>query len=330
MLTKSLNDSIPRDCFCLLPDHLGQSSSARRTGIEIEFGGLSVDQTVQIVRDLWGGAVTTQKLRQCVITGGRLGKVKVELDISIRKKWAEDIAAQALGDLVPVEVVTAPLAQNQLKECVDLLDVLHQQGGLGTQAKLGFGFGVHLNPELPPTGAPAFIAITRAYALLEDWLRQSDPLDKTRRILPFVNPWPVSLVDALAAQTDWQLPAFASTYAHLAPARNFGLDLLPALEHLCPDALRSVPRDHLKGGRPAFHYRLPESRLGDHGWSLAYEWNRWCLIEHVAADPPLLAALADAWCVHRDKLISRRSDFARTTEALLTDAGIVARLHGPA
>lgn len=322
-----LTDQIPRDTFLPLPDHRGQSGKGRRTGVEIEFGGLSVDQTAQIICDLWGGAVSDRQERVSVIEGGRLGKVKVELDISLAKKWAEDMAAQALGDLVPVEIVTAPLTQGQMPECTALLDALHQQGGLGTQAKLGYGFGVHLNPELPPGGTPALVAIVRAFALLEDWLRQSDPLDRTRRLLPFVNPWPLVLIDALASQRDWDLAEFAQTYARLAPARGFGLDLLPALQDACPQALSALAPDQLKGGRPTFHYRLPESRLGDPDWSLAYEWNRWVLVEQVACDAGLLAALADAWLAHRKKLLSRRAEFAQTVETLLADAGIVAHMQ---
>ena len=296
-----LNDQIPRDRFLPLPDHDGHSSAARRTGVEIEFGGLSVDQTAQILRDLWGGDIHERQEREITLEGGRLGKVRVELDISLASKWAEDMAAQALGDLVPVEIVTAPLSQSQLPACEALLDALHQQGGMGTQAKLGYGFGVHLNTELPDAGTPAFMRVVRAFALLEDWLRQSDPLDAARRLLPFVNPWPLALVDALAVRSDWTLAEFAQTYAGLAPARGFGLDVLPALQHACPDALDAVPRDQLKGGRPTFHYRLPETRLGDAQWSLAYEWNRWVLVEHVACDAKLMAALAQAWQAHRKK-----------------------------
>ena len=322
-----LNDQIPRDRFLPLPDHGGCSSATRRTGVEIEFGGLSVDQTAQIILDLWGGDVHERQEREITLMGGVLGKVKVELDISLAKKWAEDMAAQALGDLVPVEIVTAPLSESQLPACEALLDALHQQGGMGTQAKLGYGFGVHLNTEVPDAGTPAFMAIVRAFAVLEDWLRQSDPLDPARRLLPFVNPWPLALVDVLASRTDWQLEDFAQSYARLAPARGFGLDLLPALQDACPDALSDLPPDQLKGGRPTFHYRLPETRLGDAQWSLAYEWNRWVLVEHVACDAKLMAALSEAWQTHRKKILSRRADFAQTVESLLADAGSVARMQ---
>ena len=323
-----LHDHIPRGHFLHLPPHDGQASGARRVGVEVEFAGLSVTETAAIIAGAWGGQASPEGSRDLVIAGGRLGKVKVELDISLAKKWAEDMAARALGDLVPVEIITAPLRQDQLAECETLLQRLERKGALGTQAKLGYGFGVHLNPELPPSGPEAFIAIARAYGLLEHWLRQSAPLDHARRVLPFVNPWPDALIDALARQADWDMAAFAQTYAELAPARGFGLDLLPALEDACPQALAALPEDQLKGGRPTFHYRLPESRIGDAEWSLAYEWNRWVLVEQVATDPALLAALAEAWLQHRDRMIPLRTEFAQTVEDLLVREDILGRAQG--
>lgn len=320
-----LHDQIARTEFWPLPDHDGQSSAARRAGVEIEFAGLGVAEAAALIAGLWGGEISTQDRRACRVIGGRLGDVQIELDISLHKAWIEDLAAQALGDLVPVEIVTAPLHQDQLHELTKLTDALQAAGGMGTQARLGFGFGVHLNPELPE-GAENLVAIIRAYGLLEAWLRGSAPLDTARRVLPFVDPWPVALVDALADQADWEIADLAQLYAMLAPARGYGLDLLPAFEQLCPQALEAVPDAQLKGGRPTFHYRLAESRLGDPDWSLAYEWNRWVLVERVAADRALLARLAAGWQGHRDRLLARKPDWIGFCEAMLAEnAGLVAR-----
>lgn len=312
-----LHDRIARARYWPLPDHAGQSSAARRIGVEIEFAGLDVAETAALVAGLWGGEVRAVGARSYRVEGGRLGDVKVELDISLHKAWIEDLAAQALGELVPVEIVTAPLGQEQLPDLTQLVAALSGSGGMGTQARLGFGFGVHLNPELPPGGAQTLVSIVRAYGLLEDWLRGSAPLDPARRALPFVNRWPAALVDALADQARWAVSDLAQLYAMLAPARGFGLDLLPAFEHLCPEALSAVPQGQLKGGRPTFHYRLAESRLGDPDWSLAYEWNRWVLVERVAADASLLAQLATGWQAHRDQVLRRRQDWGAVCEDLL-------------
>ncbi|MCC5966184.1 MAG: amidoligase family protein [Natronohydrobacter sp.] len=313
-----LHDRIERAHYWPLPDHAGESSTTRRTGIEIEFSGLGVGDTATLIQRLWGGTIRPLNTRACVVEGGRHGDVQVELDISLQKAWLEDLATQALGDLVPVEIITSPLGQDQLAALTDLARALEEAGGMGTQARLGFGFGVHLNPEVPTGGAENLVMIIRAYALLEDWLRNSAPLDPARRALPFVNPWPAALVDALADQARWSVPDLARLYAMLAPARGYGLDLLPVFEHLCPEALTEVPQSQLKGGRPTFHYRLAESRFGDPGWSLAYEWNRWVLVERVAADAALLAQLASGWQAHRDRFMPRRQNWIDFCEDVLS------------
>lgn len=324
-----LHDMIPTDRFLPLPDHGADSSTNRRTGLELEFAGLSVTGAADVVRGLWGGAVAQDDPREIVLEGGRLGRVKVELDISLRDKWAEDLAAQALGDLVPVEIVTAPLRQADLPEMDALVAALRRAGAQGTQARLAYGFGLHLNPELPDADGAGLVAVARAYGLLEGWLRTSDPIDLARRVLPFVAPWPAALVDALAADTP-DLKGFARLYARHAPTRHHGLDLLPALEHLCPDLLEPVPREHLKGGRPTFHYRLAEARLDAPGWSVGYEWNRWVLVEAVAAAPALLDELAGRWQAHRAALLPLSRDWAAEVEGVLAEDGLLARLTGTA
>jgi len=223
-LTDALHSPLPRDRFLPLPDHAGPSAH-RRTGVEVEFAGLSVEQTADIVQADWGGTVTREGPRDLVVTDGRFGKVKVELDITLKTRWVEDLAADILGDLVPVEVVTAPMEQADLPQVEALLGKLAQPGAKGSRAELAYGFGIHLNTERPEDAAT--IAIARAYAVLEDWLRASDPLDPARRVLPFVDPWPRALVDALAGAEGWSMSDLGRAYADLAPSRGYGLDLLP-------------------------------------------------------------------------------------------------------
>ncbi|PZX45636.1 putative amidoligase enzyme [Roseinatronobacter thiooxidans] len=317
-----IHDNIPTDPFLPLPNHAGQSSAGRKTGIEIEFAGLSVEGAAQVVQQLWGGRLVPLNDRDLKLSGGQFGDVKVELDISLQKKWAEDLAAQALGGLVPVEIVTAPLAHGDLPQADRLVAALRKAGALGTRARLAYGFGLHLNPELPGPDGAGLVEVARAYALLEPWLRQSDPIDPARRVLPFVDPWPLDLTDVLAPAKGWSVEHFARIYATHAPSRNYGLDMLPALQYLCPDALGAVPDAHLKGARPTFHYRLPEARLDEAGWSIAYEWNRWCLIEAVAANAAILQELARRWQDHRAALLPRGRDWAAQVESVLAAADL--------
>lgn len=315
-----LHARLPRDRFLPLPDHAAPSAG-RKTGVEVEFAGLTPEQAAEIVKDQWGGTVSREGPRDLVVTEGRFGKVKVELDITLKTAWVEDMAADILGDLVPVEIVTAPMAQADLPQVEALLAQLAARGAKGTRAELAYGFGIHLNTERPDDAAT--LAIARAYALLEDWLRASDPLDTARRVLPFVDPWPRGLVDALAGAEGWTLADLGRAYAEHAPARGYGLDLLPLLQDAVPDTLANVPAEQLKGGRPTFHYRLPETRLDEADWSLAYEWNRWWVVETVAADADMLAGLARDWQEYRAALTTMRGDWLARVTGHLSAAGMV-------
>jgi hypothetical protein len=109
----------------------------------------------------------------------------------------------------------------------------------------------------------------RAFALIEDWLRASDPIDPARRLLPFVDAWPRRLVDLLGAEGGgWSLGDLSDAYVMLSPTRNRALDLLPLLEHLDPERVRrALPEGQAKGGRPTWHYRLPEARVDEPDWT---------------------------------------------------------------
>lgn len=321
-----LHALLPHDRFLPLPDHGPAASAARRVGVEVEFAGLGVTEAADVLASVYGGRRAEEGTREITLKGSALGDLRVELDIALKQQWAEDLATQVLGDLIPVELVTQPLPQTDLPRIEHLITTLVASGALGTREKLAYGFGIHFNVELPDDDGTALVATTRAYALCEDWLRHADPLDPARRILPFVAPFPSVLVTHLAGAEGWGPRDLARAIVAHAPSRHFGLDLLPALQHLCPDALAEVPADHLKGGRPAFHYRLPEARLGENDWSLAYEWNRWVMIEHVASDSDLLAALAAAWTGSMAALNSARSGWAGQVEALITASGLPRRM----
>ena len=77
--------------------------------------------------------------------------------------------------------------------------------------------------------------------------------------------------------------------------RNYGLDLLPILKARDPDVFAAMFGAGASGARPAFHFRLPDCRLGEPGWRITDEWDRWWLVEALAADEPRFDALFQAW-----------------------------------
>ncbi|MBK5926176.1 amidoligase family protein [Rhodobaculum claviforme] len=318
----SVTSRIDRHAFWALPVAHRADGADRRAGLEVEFAGLDLGATAELVQGLWGGRIEVACDGRLRIAGSVLGDVTVEIDSALARDGLEGLLLEALGDLVPLEIVTPPLAPAALPEADRLVAALRMAGARGTREALRFGFGLHLNPEIVAPGA--VVPVVRAYGLLEDWLRAADPVDPTRRLLPFVDPWPRALLDRLAADgAGWDVPALTDAYLELTPTRNRGLDLLPLLEHLEPDRVHAaLPKGQAKGGRPTFHYRLPEARVNEADWSVAYEWNRWVVVERVATRPALLDTLAEEWQAHRGALFTIRPDWARTVEDHLRAARI--------
>ncbi|MGC9368190.1 MAG: amidoligase family protein [Paracoccaceae bacterium] len=323
----TLVERIPLGHFWPLPRPTHSDGRERQTGVEIEFSGLAEGDAAEVVKDLWGGTVNTRAPHDLVVEGGSLGDVQVELDTALKGQGESPLADKLLDlsrEVVPVEIVTPPLPPSDLPEIDRLMAALNEAGALGSEEGVLLAFGVHLNPEVASETAEFIVPVVRAFALVEQWLRASDPPDISRRLLPFVDPWPRSFVDRAAEEgAGWSLSDLRDAYLELVPSRNHGLDLLPLLEHLFPGEVRAaLPEGQVKGGRPTWHYRLPETGLGAADWSFAYEWNRWVLVERIAERPSLLEQLAEAWAAHRSALTTLRPDWAHDVNGILERADI--------
>lgn len=299
-----LADTVHTNRFLPLPVPRKADGSPRRVGIEIEFGGLSEHDTAAVIRDCLGGEIEADSSNELRVTGTEIGPVKVVLDTAFRKRKPGPLR-EALLDVsravVPVEIVTDPLVFNDLPKLDRLRSALRSAGAEGTRKGVFLGFGVHLNPEVAGQTAQDIAPVLRAYALLEDWLRTADPIDTTRRLLPFVDRYPRALVDALAHGDGLDdLDGLIRTYLELAPSRNHGLDMLPLIRHLDETTLfqRLGSNAGAVSGRPVWHFRLPDCRIDEDGWSLALAWNSWRVVECVAADSRLLDRLAGDWLSH--------------------------------
>jgi hypothetical protein len=99
------------------------------------------------------------------------------------------------------------------------------------------------------------------------------------------------------------------------------LDLLPVLCEIDKDrVLAGVKTEDrsLVNGRPAFHYRLPDCRIGDMEWSIADEWNRWWYVETIASDNKLRAKLIDLWDKNKRRfLMTRKKEWVDTVKDFL-------------
>ena len=312
---------IPGDRFWPLP----MGGGDRKVGVEIEFAGLTEREAAARVVSSWGGRVAEAGMHALMVEGTRHGTVTVELDTALKEGVTSDLGdllLDAAREVVPVEVVTPPLPEEALPEAGRLIEALAAAGAEGSRSGPLRAFGLHLNPEVAGETAAQIVPVARAYGLVEDVLRAEAPPDPSRRLTPFVDPWPRAFVDRLAAEGGaWRLDDLRDAYLGDVGSRNHGLDLLPLLEHLFPEAVRAALPD-AKGGRPAWHYRLPEAGLGQAGWRFAREWNRWVLVERVAVAPGLLDRLAQDWADHRADLTATRWDWGRRAGAAMAVADL--------
>jgi len=294
--------------FALPPRARTTSGRPRLVGVEIEFAELDVAESAAVVAAALGGEVRRRTEYEYDVAGSSLGDVAVELDSSLLKKmaleregkdesWLErlpgDVLAAVSRQFVPLEVVTAPIPIDRLGETEALVTALRDAGARGTEASPLFGFGVHFNVEPPGLEASELLAYARAFAVLERWLRLEVDVDDTRRLAWFIRPWPRRYVQRiLAADYAPGLETLIDDYVERNPTRNRAFDLLPLLAHLDEPRVRAVVDDPLLSPRPAFHYRLANSRVGDPSWSLADEWAHWVAVERLANDPDRLDAMA--------------------------------------
>ncbi len=300
--------------FLSLPVPTKRDGSQRRTGVEIELGGLTEKAVADIVHARLGGNLDHREGREIVLSDTRLGGFKLYLDTAYRDIAEGPLAEVGLDlarQVVPVEIVTDPLTQDQLPELHKVLEALREQGATGSRDGLLLGYGIHLNPEVSDETLEAILPVLRAYALVEDLLRGEGRVDPSRRLLPFIDAYPRRFVDRLMEEDPADLAALIALYLEETPTRNRGLDMLPLFTHLAPDQVRAVMGEgKATSARPTYHYRLPDCRIDEPGWSLATEWNRWVMVERLAAASEPLEDMRRDWLEHRAAWTTVKPDWA--------------------
>src|SRR6056297_380683 len=314
------------DRFTPFPRPLAADGKPRRVGVEVELGGLSEAEVAGICTDTLGGRAEQGDGPFWTIRDSRIGTLEVYLDIFLRKATQSklrDLALDLGREVVPVEIVTEPLDMEGLEALEDLTVALRRAGALGSGAGWVFGFGVHLNVEIASHADADVIRPLLAYALIEDWMRRDNPIDESRRLLPFTDPYPTDLVRGLIALgSDAALRDVMTLYLSLTPSRNHGLDMLPVFAHLAPEDVErelSAP----VSARPAFHFRLPDCLIDEDDWSIADEWQRWIMVERVAWEDAVLAQLAEAWKDDHGMVTLSRDSWAGRCGEILRKAGMV-------
>jgi len=291
----------------------------RRVGLEVEIGGLSLERTLDVIQATLGGRVEVRSRTEGRVQDTAYGSFSAEFDHAILRERSylhpfeklgliaredsalaqrfEDSVLKVAAEIVPIEVVTPPIAWHLLDRLDPLWSALRHAGAEDTHDSLLYAFGLHLNPEVPALDGGTLLAFVRAFLLLEDWLEEISHIDISRRISPFIRSFPEAYRrKVLVFDYAPDALAFADDYLADNPTRNRPLDLHPLLVHVHGQRLlERMDEASLVKPRPTFHYRMPNCELAKPGWTPALDWNRWLAVERLASDARMLEILSAAY-----------------------------------
>lgn len=285
----------------------------RRLGVELELAGLDLGGLTGLLQAEVGGWIEKRSEYEAVVHDSSLGRIKIEFDAAMFrdlkvKQMVADLDQSLLETLdrealertlagvaqwvVPFELVFEPLPLARLPELEAVRAALSHRA-LGTTSSMLYAFGLHLNPELPSLDADTIVRYLRAFLVLYEQLKQSHEINPARSLSGFINPFPreytLLVLDPKYRPSESQL---IDDYLALNPTRNRPLDLLPLLCYLDEARVRArLPEEKIRP-RPAFHYRMPDSRVDEADWSITREWEIWTRVERLANDAFLLPKLA--------------------------------------
>ncbi|WP_353247893.1 amidoligase family protein [Salinisphaera sp. T31B1] len=290
----------------------------RRVGVELEFTGLSIERISQTLQATYGGEIVAHSAYEYSVKDTELGDFAVELDYAYLKergrrepesglledieKASEDLLGALAKRVVPREIVCPPIEIDQLHRINTVIRALRAAGARGTSDSAIYAFGLHLNPELPDLETETLLGYIRAFAVAYDWLKRVSVIDISRRVSPYIQPYPKPYVRTVCD------PGYLPTRSRLIgdylaenANRNRALDMLPVFAHIDADRVRAAVSDGLVNARPTLHYRLPNCEIEKPGWDLRASWRDWLVIERLAADPDRLLTICDDYCSALDK-----------------------------
>ncbi len=313
-----------------------QDGTPRRVGFELEFTGLTLDQTVAALNASLGGVVAEISAAERKLEVEDLGAFNIELDWEYLKRTAAeqakteaggdwvDLLSQAATLLVPMEVVCPPIPIADLDRLNPMVEALRQAGAVGTEHSPIAAYGVHVNTEIPQLDATTLHAYLRAFALLQWWLVKDLQVDITRKISPYIDLYPQAYQEQLLSRSEPTLDQVIADYLQYNATRNRALDLLPILAEIDSGRVRRAVDDPKIQARPAFHYRLPDCHIEKREWSLHDPWNNWLVVERLADRPEALDELARAFLAAQRPIIGvGRPAWVEFVDQWLKDHGLV-------
>ena len=300
-------------CEKLLPKIYSQKNfdnKNRRVGFEIEFSGLSIDALAEHIQELLGGNIEKKHKNLSMLTNTSLGSFKLELDAQPLKELAkksqekqknvaidwegavENLVSSSLLGLIPIEIVTPPVNVEEIGRLDEIIEILKKSHACDTHKSVLTAFGLHINPEVPALESAKILAFMTSFVLLNDWLKDSMPLDFSRKLSGFVSDYPRTYCRKIL-NPDYQpnIKELIDDYLVENDSRNRGLDMLPLFAYLKKDIMEQYP-DIKINPRPTFHYRLANCQFSKPGWDVSTEWKRWLHVEALAKDSELRVMMA--------------------------------------
>lgn len=287
---------------------LNHDNSPRRMGVEIELTGIEPQVIVDAIKNHFGGEDFWVSPFEIKLINSDLGTFKIELDSKDLKQLGEqskiegnpaeadaglekvyiETVSNVASNLVPWEIVTAPIEFSQLPKLFTLVETLHNEGAKGTKAALHYAFGVHLNPELPDLKASTIVNYLKSFFCLYDWIKLTERPDIARRITPYINHFEKDYVlKVLDAKYAPSISELIQDYLDYNPTRNRSLDMLPLFAFLELETVEQAITDDRVNARPTFHYRLPNCEIADANWNLDRSIEVWMAVEQLAYNSDL-------------------------------------------
>lgn len=323
------------------PAILTNAKGAERTvGLELEFAGVELKRTAQLVQDLYGGNISKNHRYEYTVTDTCLGDFRVELDARILRKMAqtdlfntvdlaeegrsikkslEDVVDKLARSVVPIEVVMPPVKIGQIEELEKLRQALQAEKAEGTKVSVIHIFGMHLNVETPDLEIDTLLRYLRSFMILYPWLSMVLDVDIARRVSPYVDPFPPKYVEKVLDENyEPDQAQFIDDYLEFNPTRNRPVDMMPILALFDQKKVKNVLKDEKNSARPTFHYRLPNSKIDESDWSFSEEWNYWWVVEKLAQDQEMLFKLSRLYLLRKERtLVPFKKDWAETVNILL-------------
>lgn len=318
----------------------------RRAGFEFEVGNVAIEKAATVLHQALGGKIEKISPYEFHIRELELGDLKIERDANLLtslkyREWLQDLGvdfspgsdAERLEQevdklsrwLIPCEIVTSPVPFSKFDQLHQLVQVLEDVGAEGTQKSLYYAFGLHINPETPSLDVDTLVAYVQSFLLMTDWIIDTSSTDFSRRFFTkYIDPFPSEYAELLLDNSYRpSLSQFIDDYLEHNPTRNRALDMLPIFYELDKERLmKGLPEEQreLVKGRPAFHYRLPDCRVGAKDWNVATEWNRWVLIERLAEHHDARNELIEKWQAEQDSFsLSHKSNWVKTIARFLEE-----------